>query len=68
MRHRAPFFLYLAIIVALGGSIAHFGWVRTWSSVFVPATGKAQTEHMFAGSLVEPRRPTKESLYLITEL
>jgi hypothetical protein len=31
-----PFFLYLAVIVALASSIAYFGWVRTWSSAFVP--------------------------------
>jgi hypothetical protein len=36
MQRRAPFFLYLTVIVALAGSIAYFGWVRTWSSVFVP--------------------------------
>lgn len=37
MRRRVPFFLYLAAIVALAGSIAYLGWVRTWASVHVPA-------------------------------
>ena len=37
MRRRLPFFLYLAVIVAMAGCIAYIGWVRTWSSVFVPA-------------------------------
>jgi hypothetical protein len=37
MWRRVPFFLYLAVIVALTGCIAYVGWVRTWSSVFVPA-------------------------------
>jgi hypothetical protein len=37
MWRRVPFFLYLAVIVAMAGCIAYVGWVRAWSSVFVPA-------------------------------
>jgi len=37
VRRQAPFVLYLAVVVAMAGSIAYFGWVRTWTSVFVPA-------------------------------
>ena len=37
VRHRAPFFLYLGAVFAIAGSIAYFGWTRTWTSVFVPA-------------------------------
>jgi hypothetical protein len=33
---RAPFFLYLAIIVALAGCLVYFGWARTWSSLHEP--------------------------------
>jgi hypothetical protein len=36
VRRRAPFFLYLVAIVALAAYLAVFGWVRAWSSVYVP--------------------------------
>ena len=31
-----PFLLYLLAIATLFGSIAGFGWIRTWSAIFVP--------------------------------
>jgi hypothetical protein len=34
---RAPFFLYFAVIVTLAGCVVYFGWVRTWSSLYLPA-------------------------------
>jgi hypothetical protein len=37
VRRQATFFLYLAVVITLTGSIAYFGWLRTWTSVFVPA-------------------------------
>src|SRR5262245_2228967 len=41
MRHvlqrRAPFFLYVAVTVTLASCVVYFGWVGTWSSVYVPA-------------------------------
>jgi len=33
---RAPFFIYFAVIVTLTVCLAYFGWVRTWSSVYLP--------------------------------
>jgi hypothetical protein len=33
---RAPFFLYLAVIVTLAGCLVYFGWTRTWSSLHEP--------------------------------
>ncbi len=33
---RAPFFLYLAVIITLAGCLVHFGWTRTWSSLHEP--------------------------------
>jgi hypothetical protein len=33
LRRLAPFFFYLAAVIALISSVAYFGWVRTWSSV-----------------------------------
>lgn len=36
LQRRTPFFLYVAVIVTLVGCVIYFGWVRTWSSVYVP--------------------------------
>ena len=36
LQRRAPFFLYVAVTVTLAGCVVYFGWVRTWSSVYVP--------------------------------
>jgi len=36
VQRRAPFFLYVAVTVTLAGCVVYFGWVRTWSSVYVP--------------------------------
>src|SRR3954466_9640850 len=36
VRSRTPFFLYLMLIVSLAVSLGYLGWVRTWSSVYVP--------------------------------
>jgi hypothetical protein len=33
---RAPFFLYIAIVVTLAGCMVYFGWTRTWSSLHEP--------------------------------
>jgi hypothetical protein len=37
LQHRLPVFLYLGAVVALAVAVIYFGWVRTWSSVYVPA-------------------------------
>jgi hypothetical protein len=37
LQRRAPFFLYVAVTVTLAGCVVYFGWVRTWSSVYVPS-------------------------------
>ena len=37
VQRRAPFFLYVAVTVTLAGCVVYFGWVRTWSSVYVPS-------------------------------
>jgi len=37
LQRRAPFFLYVAVTVTLAGCVIYFGWVRTWSSVYVPS-------------------------------
>jgi len=36
LERRAPLFLYVAVTVTLAGCMVYFGWVRTWSSVYVP--------------------------------
>jgi len=36
LQRRAPFFLYVAVTVTIAGCVVYFGWVRTWSSVYVP--------------------------------
>jgi hypothetical protein len=37
LQRRAAFFLYVAVTVTLAGGMVYFGWVRTWSSVYVPS-------------------------------
>jgi hypothetical protein len=36
LQHRLPVFLYLAAVVAIAVGLIYFGWVRTWSSLYVP--------------------------------
>jgi hypothetical protein len=36
LQHRLPVFLYLAAVVTLAVALIYFGWVRTWSSVYLP--------------------------------
>jgi hypothetical protein len=36
VKRRVPFFLYVGAIIALACCVTYFGWVRTWSSVYVP--------------------------------
>jgi hypothetical protein len=36
LQHRLPVFLYVAAVVALAVALIYFGWMRTWSSVYVP--------------------------------
>jgi hypothetical protein len=37
LQYRLPVFLYLAAVVALAVAVISFGWVRTWSSVYLPS-------------------------------
>jgi hypothetical protein len=36
LQHRLPVFLYLTAVGALAVAVIYFGWVRTWSSVYLP--------------------------------
>jgi hypothetical protein len=33
---RAPVFLYFAVIAMFAGCLVYFGWLRTWSSLYLP--------------------------------